>query len=121
MPYYETAECILTHANYRADVPMAQQPEYTLRWELFDPAKEQPHISGKTVVVGHTEQANAEILDMGFAICIDTVCCKYGWLTAIDVSSLEVWQANRWRVLRESVETSHRHRLKELLQPVAVA
>jgi hypothetical protein len=49
------------------------------------------------------------------------VCCKYGWLTAIDVSSLEVWQANRWGVLRESVETSHRHRLKELLQPAAVA
>jgi serine/threonine protein phosphatase 1 len=121
VPYYETDECILTHANYRADLPMAQQPDYTLRWELFDPAKEQPHMSGKTVVVGHTEQPSAEILDMGFAICIDTVCCKYGWLTAIDVSSLEVWQANRWRVLRESVETSHRHRLKELLQPVAIA
>ena len=109
VPYYETDECILTHANYRADLPMAEQPEFTLRWELFDPAKEQPHISGKTVVVGHTEQKNAEILDLGFAMCIDTVCCKYGWLTAIDVSSLEVWQANRWGMLRESEETSHRH------------
>ena len=121
VPYYETDECILTHANYRADLPMAEQPEYTLRWELFDPAKEQPHISGKTVVVGHTEQKNAEILDLGFAICIDTVCCKYGWLTALDVSSREVWQASRWGMLRDSEETSHRHRLKELLQPVAMA
>jgi serine/threonine protein phosphatase 1 len=120
VPYYETDECILTHANYVADLPMAEQPEYTLRWELFDAAK-QPHLSGKTVVVGHTEQQSAEILDLGFAVCIDTVCCKYGWLTAIDVSSFEVWQANRWGVLRESVETSHRHRLKELLQPAAVA
>jgi hypothetical protein len=33
--------------------------------------------------------------------------------------SREVWQANRWSVLRESEETSHRDRLKELLRPVA--
>jgi serine/threonine protein phosphatase 1 len=98
---------------------MCEQPEYTLRWELFDAAKQQPHISGKTVVVGHTEQRNAEVLDLGFAICIDTVCCKYGWLTALDVSTQELWQASRWGVLRESEETSHRHQLKELLQPVA--
>ena len=121
VPYYETDEFILTHANYVADLPMAEQPEYTLRWELFDAAKERPHISGKTVVVGHTEQKNAEILDLGFAMCIDTTCCKYGWLTALDVSSQEVWQANRWGMLRDSDETSHRHRLKELLQPAAMA
>ena len=102
VPYYETDEFILTHANYVADLPMAEQPEYTLRWELFDPAKERPHFSGKTVVVGHTEQKNAEILDLGFAMCIDTVCCKYGWLTALDVSSREVWQASRWGMLRDS-------------------
>jgi serine/threonine protein phosphatase 1 len=119
IPYYETDECILTHANYVADLPMAEQPEYTLRWELFDSAK-QPHISGKPVVVGHTEQKNAEILDLGFAKCIDTVCCKYGWLTALDVLSGEVWQASRWGILRESQETSHRDQLKELLQPVPV-
>jgi calcineurin-like phosphoesterase family protein len=118
-PYHETADCIFTHANYRADLAMDQQPEYTLRWELFDPEKPQPHISGKPVIVGHTEQKNAEILDLGFAACIDTVCCKYGWLTALDVLSREVWQASRWGMLREPEETSQRYRLKELLQPVA--
>jgi len=120
VPYYETEKYILTHANYRPDLPMAEQPEYTLRWELFDAAKEQPHNSGKTVVVGHTEQKDAEILDLGFAMCIDTVCCKYGWLTAIDLLSREVWQASRWGILRERNETTHRHELKELLKPVPV-
>ena len=37
-----------------------------MRWELFDPENQQPHISGKTVVVGHTEQKDAEMLDLGF-------------------------------------------------------
>ena len=118
VPYYETDDFIFTHANYLADTPMSEQPEYTLRWALFDPPKERPHFSGKTVVVGHTEQKNAEILDLGFAMCIDTACWKYGWLTAIDAPSREHWQASRWGVLREEGETTGRTRLKELLKPV---
>jgi serine/threonine protein phosphatase 1 len=120
VPYFETADCILTHANYNPELPMSEQEPYTLRWELFDAAKEQPHISGKTVFVGHTEQKSAEVLDLGFAVCIDTTCCKYGWLTAIDISTRETWQANRWGVPRDAGETSGRHQLKELLQPAAV-
>ena len=121
VPYYETDEFIFTHANYLADLALDEQPEYTLRWALFDPPKEQPHFSGKTVVVGHTEQKNAEVLDLGFATCIDTACWKYGWLTALDAQARDVWQASRWGVLRDEGETSHRSRLKELLRPVAVA
>jgi serine/threonine protein phosphatase 1 len=119
VPYYETDDSILTHANYQPELTMDQQSEFTLRWDLFDPTR-QPHFSGKTVVVGHTEQPNAEILDVGHAICIDTICHKYGWLTALDVSSREVWQASRWGMLRDSEETSHRLILKELLKPVPV-
>lgn len=120
VPYHETDEFILTHANYIPDFAMAEQPEYSLRWELFDPEKVQPHVSGKTVVVGHTEQKYAEILDLDFAMCIDTVCCKYGWLTAIDLSTQDVWQANRWGMMRDGEETSHRLELKKLLKPIAV-
>lgn len=121
VPYFETDDFIFTHANYLADLAMDEQPEYTLRWALFDPPKEQPHFSGKTVVVGHTEQKNAEVLDLGFAICIDTACWKYGWLTALDARARDVWQASRWGVLRDAGEESQRHRIKELLKPVAVA
>jgi serine/threonine protein phosphatase 1 len=121
LPYLETDDYIFTHANYLPDLPMADQSGYQLRWSLFEAKKEQPHFSGKTVVVGHTEQKNAEILDLGFALCIDTVCWKYGWLSAIDLRSREVWQASRWGVLREPDEVTHRHLLKELLRPSAVA
>jgi serine/threonine protein phosphatase 1 len=83
--YYETDDFIFTHANYLSDVPMQAQPEHQLRWAIFDPAEMRRHCSGKTVVVGHTEQVNSEILDLGFALCIDTACWRHGWLTAIDM------------------------------------
>lgn len=107
LPYYETDSFILTHANYSSDLPMSEQSEYQLRWAIFRPDDMQPHQSGKTVVVGHTEQRNCEILDLGFAICIDTACWRYGWLTAIELHSKTIWQASRFGVLREADEPVH--------------
>jgi serine/threonine protein phosphatase 1 len=120
-PHWECDRFIFTHANYLPDLPMAEQPDYLLRWALFEAAKEQPHFSGKTVIVGHTEQKDAEILDLGFTQCIDTACWTYGWLTAVDVETREVWQASRWGVMRDPQEASQRHLLRELLSPVAAA
>ena len=120
-PYLESEHFIFTHANYLPELSMADQPDYALRWDLFESGKERPHLSGKNVVVGHTEQKNAEILDLGFAQCIDTACWTYGWLTALDVETREVWQASRWGVLREPDEASQRQLLKELLKPTRVA
>lgn len=107
-PFHETEKFILTHANYRPDLPMDQQESYQLRWALFEPEFMQPHFSGKTVVVGHTEQKNSEILDLGFAICIDTACWRHGWLTAVELNSGKVWQSSRWGIMREEGEQSHR-------------
>ena len=116
VPYYETEDHIFTHANYLPDSPMPVQPGYQLRWALFEPEKMQPHESGKTVWVGHTEQVNGEILDLGFAACIDTACWRYGWLTAVEVNSRQTWQANRWGSLREVGEPSQRSQLSKLLR-----
>lgn len=106
--YYETDDIILTHANYLSDVSMDQQDGHHLRWAPFVPEHMRPHYSQKTVIVGHTEQRNSEILDLGFAVCIDTACWRYGWLTALDVQSRKYWQASRWGILREVEEPSHR-------------
>ena len=54
-----------------------------------------PHESGKTVIVGHSSQKSGEILDRGHMMCIDTFCFGGGWLTALDVQSGELWQADR--------------------------
>jgi serine/threonine protein phosphatase 1 len=110
-PHYETDDFIFTHANYLPDEPMELQPGHELRWAILEPAKVQPHLSGKPVYVGHTEQRSGDVLDLGFVVCIDTGCWRYGWLTAIDVRTKQTWQASKWGMLREPGEASHRERL----------
>jgi serine/threonine protein phosphatase 1 len=122
LPYYETDEFIFTHANYLPDEPMELQPGHELRWSVLEPKKVRPHLSCKTVFVGHTEQRDCEVLDLGFVVCIDTACWKYGWLTAIDVRTKHLWQASKWGILREPDEAPHREQLKKIIatrRPVA--
>ena len=71
-----------------------------LRWESLRDGIPDPHVSGKTAIVGHTSQKDGEILDLGHLVCIDTFCYGGGWLTALDVHTGEVWQANREGDLR---------------------
>jgi serine/threonine protein phosphatase 1 len=115
LPYYETQDYIFTHANYLPDEPMDLQPGHQLRWAMFEPEKELPHLSGKPVFVGHTEQRSGEVLDLGFATCLDTACWRYGWLTAMDARTKHVWQASKWGLMREPGEQGHRERLSKVL------
>jgi serine/threonine protein phosphatase 1 len=50
---------------------------------------------------GHTSQKGGEVLDLGHLKCIDTCCYGGGWLTAFDVHTGEVWQADRDGKMRE--------------------
>lgn len=94
---------------------MNMQSEHQLRWALLDPTEVRPHVSGKTVVVGHTEQANSEVLDLGFVTCIDTACWRHGWLTALEAHTRHIWQASRWGMLRDRGERPHRGQIPPLL------
>ncbi len=100
--YFETDNYLFTHANYLPDAPPQEWPAYVLRWSLLEEPPPGPHFSGKPVVVGHTEQRDGEVLDLGYVKCIDTACYNYGWLTALDLPSGEIRQASRWGALRES-------------------
>lgn len=104
--FHETDDFIFTHANFDPDTPMPIQPAHLLRWELLDANDARCHESGKTVIVGHTEQASGEVLDLGCIKCIDTACWRYGWLTALEVSSGQTWQASRFGQLRQCEEPS---------------
>jgi serine/threonine protein phosphatase 1 len=86
------------HANSQYDMPLDDQPDSLVYWEKWFDSP--PHVSGKTMVCGHTAQKNGWPLTIGHAVCIDTwVYGKTGWLTCLNVDSGEVWQA------RESGET----------------
>lgn len=97
---YETDEFIFVHANYFPNLPMSQQSSRTLRWEFIEPQRMAPHYSGKTVVAGHTPQTSGEVLDLGFLKLIDTDASRGGWLTALEVNSGKVIQANQAGNLR---------------------
>ena len=101
-PSHESDTHIFVHANYWPNRPMAEQPWNTLLWEPLQPGWAGRHCSGKAVVLGHTRQKDGKVLDLGFLVCIDTDCCGGGWLTALDVSTGEVWQANQQGEVRRT-------------------
>jgi serine/threonine protein phosphatase 1 len=98
--FHESDSHLFVHANYDASLSLGQQPDRLLLWEHVVHTLPERHCSGKTAIVGHTPQGSGEILDMGYLVCIDTYCVGGGWLTALDVESGRVWQANRDGKLR---------------------
>jgi serine/threonine protein phosphatase 1 len=70
-----------------------------LLWEKFgDPP---PHISGKTMICGHTPQKSGRPKSVGHAVCLDTWVYGDGWLTCLDVERGNYWQANQRGEVRE--------------------
>lgn len=98
--YYETNNHFFVHANYDDQLPLDQQPDDLLFWTHITYHVPKKHISGKTAIVGHTPQGNGEILDLDHIIGVDTYCFGNGWLTALDVETGQVWQADKDGCLR---------------------
>jgi serine/threonine protein phosphatase 1 len=103
--FYETDDFIFVHASYDPAQPMIRQSGQMLRWESVSPAKAAPHCSGKTAIAGHSRQMTGEVLDLGFLKVIDTNASGGGWLTALEVTSNEVIQANQKGQLRRQATT----------------
>jgi serine/threonine protein phosphatase 1 len=101
-PFYETETHLFVHASYEEDQPLAVQSGAVLRWESLRYRQPGPHCSGKPAIAGHTAQKDGEILDLGHLKCIDTYCYGGYWLTALDVASGQVWQADPRGQLRKT-------------------
>jgi serine/threonine protein phosphatase 1 len=99
--FYENEDTIFVHASYDPAQPMIRQSRQMLRWESVSAAKAVPHGSGKTVIAGHSRQMTGEVLDLGFLKVIDTNVSGGGWLSALEVYSGEIIQANQKGELRE--------------------
>ena len=98
--FFETDSHFFIHANYEADLPLAEQQDEIIFWQHIHEFPPGMHISGKTAVVGHTPQLEGEICDLGHVKIIDTFCYGDQWLTALDVINGTVWQANNNGQLR---------------------
>lgn len=102
--YYETEDFIFTHANYCWYSALDDQPSSLLRWLSLEESVPQPHVSGKTVILGHTP---GSVRDEGFYRCIDTGCGFEGLLTAMDVESKRVWQVTETGEILEARIRDH--------------
>lgn len=98
--FYCADEYFFTHAAYDPEVALEQQEIEMLRWYSLTNGIPARHQSGLTAVVGHTANRDGEILDSGHLICLDTFCYGGGWLTAMDMHSRQIWQANQKGELR---------------------
>jgi serine/threonine protein phosphatase 1 len=97
---FETDSHFFVHANYEPDRPLSEQHWQTMRWQSLKVWLPDAHVSGKTAIVGHTSLKDGEILNAGHLICIDTYCWGGGWLSALDVITRQLWQADREGRLR---------------------
>jgi len=99
--FHETKTHFFVHANYEPNkILLKDQDRHRLLWLSLRDFTPGPHLSGRTAVVGHTPQSDFMILDLGHLICIDTGCWTGGYLTAFDVESGQLWQANERGELR---------------------
>ncbi len=97
---HEQGGHLFAHACYLPHWPLAYTPRDVLLWQSADPADLKPHTSGQPVILGHTPQPDGDILDLGYAVLIDTDCWAGGWLTALEVGGDRVLQANQRGRLR---------------------
>jgi len=116
LSYHETERDLFVHANYVPHLPFSESPPMIAYWEHIYDRLPGPHVSGKTVWVGHSPQMNGWIADYGHIVCVDTFCFGGRYLTAVDVDSREVWQSDRNGTIRGSnspiLQAYHRmHRL----------
>lgn len=95
--YYETDTHIFVHAGVDPELPLYQQDPKDLIYKRF--YNVEPHHSGKTVVCGHTMQADFPT-NLGHSICIDTASCADGWLTALDTDTGKCIQTKQDGTLR---------------------
>jgi len=93
--WYETDEHFLAHGNYYSNLPLDSQPWELLRWESLHERQPFAHRSGKTAIIGHTAQKNGQVLDLGYLKCIDTWVYGDGRLTALELDSGRIWQADK--------------------------
>ena len=90
--YHETDSFIFAHAGIRSHIPPDEEDVERLQWTVLSSAA--AHLSGKTVICGHSSQESGRIADLGHTICIDTGITKSKYLTCLDLGDFIYTQAS---------------------------
>lgn len=106
--YHITDTHIFVHASPKLNISIENQDQLTLMWRKATKSDAQvgyEHISGKTIVCGHTMQISSlprKLSDKN--IIIDTACFASGWLTAMNVDENNYIQASKTEVRGVSLD-----------------
>ncbi len=92
--FHETDTHIFVHGGYQSNLPLEKTSLECLMWCHLGWPLPKPHVSGKTVIVGHTPQTLGMVADFGHLVCIDTYCFGGGNLTAYDVDAKTALQVD---------------------------
>ncbi len=92
--FHETETHFFVHACYDPYLPLNEQPDEVMFWQHVKEYPPEPHMNEKIAIVGHTPQVDGEVLDLGHIKVVDTYCYGDQWLSALDVESGKIWQAN---------------------------
>ena len=90
--FHETDSFIFVHAGIRPHVSPSEEEIERLQWTVLSSSA--PHLSGRTVVCGHSSQETGCIADYGHTICIDTGISKGKYLTCLDLTDFTFVQAS---------------------------
>lgn len=101
VPFWQTERHAFIHANLEPGVALAEQSGEWLRWTHLT-GFEQPWPTGQAILCGHTPQRSGRPLVFPGWVCIDTLAFSFGWLTALDVDTGEIFQANQAKLYRTS-------------------
>lgn len=99
---YVTDTHIFVHATPLPNKDIEEQDEIELTWRRagrLDAEYDYTHISGKTIVSGHTAQDSGNVRKLSDKnIIIDSGCFHTGWLTAMIVNESRYIQASKTEV-----------------------
>lgn len=91
--YYEVDYFLFVHAGLEPKVPLNEQNHHHLFWKKYEIPLE--YDKKTKVICGHTSRKNGEIANFDHTICIDTYAYGGQWLSALNVSTQEYYQANQ--------------------------
>ncbi|MCM2371923.1 metallophosphoesterase family protein [Aporhodopirellula aestuarii] len=92
--HHETESEIFVHAMYNPLLNIAEQSDELTYWAHLPKPLPIPHVSGKRVYLGHTPQPSGEILCHAHLVGVDTYCFGGGFLTAVNLETHKVTQAD---------------------------
>lgn len=95
-PYHQIGKFIFVHAGLERGKPLEEQNKHSIYWEKYEiPEK---YSDNKIVICGHTSRKDGNIANFGHTICVDTYAYGGKWLTGINVTNGEYFQANEKKV-----------------------